>query len=344
MCRDIPQDPGVSRGPSPPLTPLLTSGFGLDPSSPGVHALLAANYVTLCVANTRVFTHVSMTHTGNAFARSVSWGYAKAPSGGIGGEVLDAKRAALVLDRGVDHQQARVAHWVASDAVRFTHGFMMEMLQLKMLNSQKSFLKDRIQKLKDSIDAQRRQKDFLKVREAAKEKKAVGSDPPARFPRGGGVGSEEGMRGREGRAGCGDWTGGRCRKGEARRATMDIPWLGRTHPLASADVPGVLSSLTLAVSRAGAAEHSRGQFAQAQGGRPVRDEVQGHHVPGVAQWMGGCCRVWRDGTGGVGVFLAVARAGLAAPARPSASQSFSGDTARVCGRGCTQRRPKIGRA
>lgn len=46
---------------------------------------------------------------------------------------------------------------------RFTHGFMMEMLQLKMLNSQKNFLRDKIQKLNNSIEAQKRHEVF-KVR------------------------------------------------------------------------------------------------------------------------------------------------------------------------------------
>lgn len=40
----------------------------------------------------------------------------------------------------------------------------MEMLQLKMLNSQKRNLKDRIQKLKDSIETQKRH-EMYKVRE-----------------------------------------------------------------------------------------------------------------------------------------------------------------------------------
>ena len=44
---------------------------------------------------------------------------------------------------------------------RFTHGFMTEMLQLKMLNNQKSFLRDRIRKLKDSLETQKRHEIFM---------------------------------------------------------------------------------------------------------------------------------------------------------------------------------------
>eukprot|EP00752_Nemacystus_decipiens_P003083 g2855.t2 len=42
----------------------------------------------------------------------------------------------------------------------FTHGFMMEMLQLKMLKSQTSLLKGSIQKLKDRLETQKRHKEF----------------------------------------------------------------------------------------------------------------------------------------------------------------------------------------
>lgn len=38
---------------------------------------------------------------------------------------------------------------------------MMEMLQLKMLNNQKSFLRDRIRKLKDSLETQKRHETFM---------------------------------------------------------------------------------------------------------------------------------------------------------------------------------------
>lgn len=51
-------------------------------------------------------------------------------------------------------------HWFTMLFTRFTHGFMMGMLQLKMLKSQKSFLKDRIQKLKDSLETQKRHEGF----------------------------------------------------------------------------------------------------------------------------------------------------------------------------------------
>lgn len=43
---------------------------------------------------------------------------------------------------------------------RFTHGFMMEMLQLKMLKSQTNLLKTSIQKLKDRLDTQKRHEQF----------------------------------------------------------------------------------------------------------------------------------------------------------------------------------------
>lgn len=43
---------------------------------------------------------------------------------------------------------------------RFTQGFMMEMLQLKMLKSQKSFLRERIKQLRASIDAQARHETY----------------------------------------------------------------------------------------------------------------------------------------------------------------------------------------
>ncbi|CAN0193607.1 unnamed protein product, partial [Ectocarpus fasciculatus] len=42
----------------------------------------------------------------------------------------------------------------------FTHGFMMEMLQLKMLKSQTSLLKTSIQKLKDRLETQKRHAQF----------------------------------------------------------------------------------------------------------------------------------------------------------------------------------------
>lgn len=43
---------------------------------------------------------------------------------------------------------------------RFTHGFMMEMLQLKMLKSQTNLLKTSIQKLKDRLETQKRHEQF----------------------------------------------------------------------------------------------------------------------------------------------------------------------------------------
>ncbi|CAN0524100.1 unnamed protein product, partial [Ectocarpus sp. 12 AP-2014] len=42
----------------------------------------------------------------------------------------------------------------------FTHGFMMEMLQLKMLKSQTNLLKTSIQKLKDRLETQKRHEQF----------------------------------------------------------------------------------------------------------------------------------------------------------------------------------------